>query len=147
MAVNDYLGFPTNLDGGHRVALVEAVLRLVPDVDGIYVFGSVARGRTHFGSDVDVALLLPPSRKLSPDELLSTMAELESLTHRTVDLSELNIGTQLVHAKEVVTTGTCLFARSRGRIRAFEMQVLSQYARYVEDRAPVEAAYTIDANG
>jgi hypothetical protein len=75
------------------------------------------------------------------------MAELESLTHRSVDLSELNTETQLVHAKEVVTTGTCLFARSQGRIRAFEMQVLSQYARFLEDRAPVEAAYTRDANG
>jgi hypothetical protein len=36
---------------------------------------------------------------------------------------------QLVHAKEVVTTGICLFARSQERIRAFEMQVLSEYAR------------------
>lgn len=143
----DSLGSLTDVDAGHREALVAAVRRRVPDVDGIYVFGSVARGRTRPGSDVDVALLLPPGRKLSPDELLATMAELESLTHRSVDLSELNTETQLVHAKEVVTTGTCLFARSQGRIRAFEMQVLSQYARFLEDRAPVEAAYTRDANG
>lgn len=135
-----------DLDGGHREALVEAVRRLVPDVDGIYVFGSVARGRTRPGSDVDVALLLPPGRKLSPDEFLATMAELEGLTHRTVDLSVLNTETQLVHAKEVVTTGACLFALSQGRIRAFEMQVLSQYARFLEDRAPVEAAYTLNAD-
>jgi predicted nucleotidyltransferase len=136
-----------DLDGGHREALVETVCRLVPDVDGIYVFGSVARGRTRPGSDVDVALLLPSGRKLTPDELLATASGLESLTHRTVDLSVLNTETQLVHAKEVVTTGTCLFARSPGRIRAFEMQVLSQYARFLEDRAPVEAAYALDSDG
>jgi len=78
---------------------------------------------------------------------LTRSAELECLTHRTADLSVLNTQTQLVHAKEVVTTGVCLFARSQERTRVFEMQVLSQYARFLEDRAPVEAAYTFDAHG
>jgi len=126
---------------------VEVVRRCVPDIDGIYLFGSVARGRTRPGSDVDVALLLPPGRKFSTAEFLATAGELESLTHRTVDLSVLDTQTQLVHAKEVVTTGICLFAQSEERIRAFEMQVLSQYARFLEDRAPVEAAYTLNADG
>jgi predicted nucleotidyltransferase len=145
--VADSLDPTTDLDPRLRKALVEVVRRLVPDVEGVYVFGSVARGQTRPGSDVDVALLLPPGRKLSPDELLATMSELEGLTHRTVDLSVLNTQTQLVHAKEVVTTGVCLFGRSQGRIRAFEMQVLSEYARFLEDRAPVETAYTLDADG
>ena len=136
-----------DFDAGHREALVEVVRRRLPEIDGIYLFGSVARGRTRPGSDVDVALLLPPGRKLSPEELLATMAELESLMHRTVDLSVLNTQTQLVHAKEVITTGVCLFARSQKRIRVFEMQVLSEYARFLEDRAPVEAAYTLNADG
>jgi predicted nucleotidyltransferase len=145
--VTDLPDSTSDLDAGLREALVEVVRRHVPDIDAIYLFGSVARGRTRPGSDVDVALLLPPGRKLSPDELLATMAELESLTHRTVDLSVLDTQTQLVHAKEVVTTGICLFARSQERIRVFEMQVLSQYARFLEDRAPVEAAYTLNADG
>jgi hypothetical protein len=54
---------------------------------------------------------------------LTRSAALEGLTHRTADLSVLNTQTQLVHAKEVVTTGVCIFARSQERIRAFEMQV------------------------
>jgi predicted nucleotidyltransferase len=134
-------------DAELRKGLVEVVRRGVPDIDAIYLFGSVATGRTRPGSDVDVALLLSPGRTLSPGGLLATMAELESLTHRTVDLSVLNTQTQLVHAKEVVTTGVCLFARSEDRIRAFEMQVLSEYARFLGDRAPVEAAYTQRADG
>jgi predicted nucleotidyltransferase len=145
--VTDLPDSTSDLDAGLREALVEVVRRRVPDIDAIYLFGSVARGRTRPGSDVDVALLLPPGRKLSPDELLATMSELEGLTHRAVDLSVLNTQTQLVHAKEVVTTGVCLFARSQERIRVFEMQVLSQYARFLEDRAPVEAAYTLNADG
>jgi predicted nucleotidyltransferase len=145
--VTDLPDFTADLDAELRKALVEVVRRGVPDIDAIYLFGSVARGRTRPGSDVDVALLLPPGQKLSPDEFLATMAELEGLTHMAVDLSVLNTQTQLVHAKEVVTTGVCLFARSQERIRVFEMQVLSQYARFLEDRAPVEAAYTLNADG
>ena len=135
------------LDAGLRKALVEAVCRRVPDTDAIYLFGSIARGRTRPGSDIDVALLLPPGRTLSPADFLATMAGLEAATHRTVDLSVLDTRTQLVHAKEVVTTGVCLFAKSEERIRSFEMQVLSEYARFLEDRAPVEAAYTLHADG
>jgi predicted nucleotidyltransferase len=134
------------LDAELRKALVEFVRRGVPDVDAIYLFGSVARGRTRPGSDVDVALLLPPGRTLPPGELLATMAELERVTHRTVDLSVLSTQTQLVHAKEVVTTGECLFGKSEERIRAFEMQVLSEYANFLEDRAPVEAAYSLSTD-
>ena len=117
------------------------------EIDAIYLFGSTARGRTRPGSDIDVALLLPPGRTLAPGELLATMAELGTVTHRAVDLSVLDIRTQLVHAKEVVTTGVCLFAKSEERIRSFEMQVLSEYARLLEDRAPVATAYTLHADG
>lgn len=145
--MTDVPGSAEGLDPGLRKGLVEVVRRGVPDVDAIYLFGSLARGRTRPGSDVDVALLLPPGRTLSPGQFLTTMAELESLAHRTVDLSVLSTQTQLVHAKEVITTGVCLFARSPERIRTFEMQVLSEYARFCEDRAPVEAAYTLDADG
>lgn len=139
--------FTADRDAELRKGLVEAVRRGVPDVDAIYLFGSMARGHVRPDSDVDVALLLPPGRTLLPSRFLATMTELESVTHRTVDLSVLDTQTQLVHAKEVITTGVCLFARSQERVRAFEMQVLSEYVRFREDRAPVEAAYAIDVNG
>lgn len=135
------------LDATLRKALVDVVRRSVPDVDAIYLFGSIARGRTRPGSDIDVALLLPLGRTLSPAELLATMAEIGAVTHRTADLSVLDTQAQVVHAKEVVTTGVCLFAKSEERIRSFEMQVLSEYARLLEDRAPVAAAYTLHADG
>ena len=145
--MTDAPNYTVDLDAGLREGLVEGVCRGVPDVDAIYLFGSAASGHTRADSDVDVALLLPPGRALSPGRFLALMTELESLAHRTVDLSVLDTQAQLVHAKEVVATGVCLFAKSPERVRAFEMQVLSEYARFREDRAPVEAAYTIDVDG
>ena len=51
----------------------------------VYIFGSVASGRTHEDSDVDLAVAgLPPER------FFSTMARLENLFDRSVDLVDLD---------------------------------------------------------
>jgi uncharacterized protein len=51
----------------------------------VYVFGSVAAGRAHEDSDVDLAVAgLPPER------FFATMARLENLFDRAVDLVDLD---------------------------------------------------------
>jgi predicted nucleotidyltransferase len=51
----------------------------------VYVFGSVAAGQSRQGSDVDLAVAgLPPER------FFSTMAKLENLFDRAVDLVDLD---------------------------------------------------------
>ena len=51
----------------------------------VYVFGSVVAGRAHEDSDVDLAVAgLPPER------FFSTMARLENLFDRSVDLVDLD---------------------------------------------------------
>ena len=51
----------------------------------VYVFGSVAAGRAHEGSDVDLAVAgLPPER------FFATMARLENLFDRSIDLVDLD---------------------------------------------------------
>jgi predicted nucleotidyltransferase len=51
----------------------------------VYVFGSVAAGRIQEGSDVDLAVAgLPPER------FFATMARLENLFDRSVDLVDLD---------------------------------------------------------
>jgi predicted nucleotidyltransferase len=51
----------------------------------VYVFGSVATGRAREGSDLDLAVAgLPPER------FFSTMARLENLFDRSVDLVDLD---------------------------------------------------------
>lgn len=51
----------------------------------VYVFGSAAAGRTHQGSDVDLAVA-----GLPPDRFFSTMARLENLFDCSVDLIDLD---------------------------------------------------------
>ncbi len=45
-----------------------------PGIEGIWLFGSVAEGRTHSSSDIDLAVA-----GLPPEELLTATAELDSL--------------------------------------------------------------------
>lgn len=51
----------------------------------VYVFGSVAAGRAHEGSDVDLAVA-----GLPPEHFFSTMARLENLFDRSIDLVDLD---------------------------------------------------------
>ncbi|MEA5415311.1 nucleotidyltransferase family protein [Synechococcus sp. BA-132 BA5] len=48
-----------------------------PGLDGIWLFGSVAEGRTHSSSDIDLAVA-----GLPPEALLAATAELDSLASR-----------------------------------------------------------------
>jgi predicted nucleotidyltransferase len=54
----------------------------------VYVFGSVATGRTHEGSDVDLAI-----SGLPPENFFATMARLEDLFEGNVDLVDLDDAT------------------------------------------------------
>jgi predicted nucleotidyltransferase len=51
----------------------------------VYVFGSVAAGRAHEGSDIDLAVA-----GLPPETFFATMARLADLLDRTVDLVDLD---------------------------------------------------------
>ncbi|HEX9944876.1 MAG TPA: nucleotidyltransferase domain-containing protein [Thermoanaerobaculia bacterium] len=54
----------------------------------VYVFGSMASGRTHEGSDVDLAVV-----GLPPESFFATMARLEDLFERSIDLVDLDDAT------------------------------------------------------
>lgn len=47
-----------------------------------------------------------------------------------------------MHAKEVVAEGLVLFAADEPSRLTFETEVLSAYARFCEERAPVMEAYS-----
>ena len=51
----------------------------------VYLFGSMAEGRAHEGSDVDLAVA-----GLPPEKFFATMARLADLFDRTVDLVDLD---------------------------------------------------------
>jgi len=108
----------------------EAVLTALPDCWAIYVYGSFARGDEWPRSDIDLAVLLPPGRKI--DDLLGLISEISTRTHRDVDLVDLRkIGNVLL--REVLEDGHALFVSKPDAVLAWEANAMSRYARYREE--------------
>lgn len=126
--------------------IVEHIRAIFPNLQAIYAYGSRVRGDQHPGSDIDLALLLPRRIEVSPLQIAQLQGDLESLAGFPVEISILALETQVVHCKEVVTSGHPVFVAAPGALEEFEMRVLSSYARLCEDRAPVMAAYSGGSN-
>jgi uncharacterized protein len=99
-----------------------------PDIVVAYLFGSVARGRAHKLSDLDVAVLFASEVGLDEtvERQLQLMGDLEQFADREVQVTVLNRATPLL-AYQVVKYGTLLFERSRAERVAFYVRTLSIY--------------------
>lgn len=102
-----------------------------------YLYGSVARGDDHAGSDVDVAVLFataPPPDLSGPSLRLAD--GLERALGRPVDLVILNSApADLVH--RVLRDGALVMDRDRSRRLRFEVQKRNDYF----DLEPVQRLY------
>jgi predicted nucleotidyltransferase len=103
----------------------DTVLRLLPSVEALYVFGSFARGTAGADSDLDLAVL--ESTPLAPLRRLEAQRELSVLLDRDVDLVDLGTAGSVLRS-EVVNGGMALFQRDPMRILDFEARVLGEYA-------------------
>ena len=117
------------------------IRRTVPDVLAVYLYGSRALGLERKDSDWDLALLFPRGHSLNPKVLLQLNAELSKIAGSPVEASSLNAEEFLVHAKEVVADGAVLFSSDEESRLEFETRVLSNYARFCEDRRPILESY------
>lgn len=101
-----------------------------PEVQIAYLFGSQATGRTTPLSDVDVAVLVDPSR-IPPSMPYGYKAEIGAdlirlLKTNQVDLVLLNQAPPfLLH--RVLNSGRCLFARNRQTRLRFEADAMGRY--------------------
>jgi uncharacterized protein len=65
----------------------ETILAALPEAWAVYVYGSFARREEWAGSDLDIAVLLPPDQRI-PD-LLELMSAVSERIHRNVDVVDL----------------------------------------------------------
>ena len=127
----------TDIDTQTVTEALREELASVGDVVAAYLYGSVARGQQHRGSDVDVALLLgedPPGtlQGLKLD-LAAKLGERLGLPVQIVLLNQAP--TDLVH--RVVRDGTLLVDRDPGRRIRFEVHSRNEYF----DLEPIRRLY------
>ena len=115
-------------------ALIEHIIKSVPDLIALYRFGSQAKGTARRDSDVDLAVLAhDPIPNLRRFELAQ---ELALQLHRDVDLVDLR-NASTVMRMQVLSTGTCLDTQDESARREFEMYAYSDYARLNEERREI----------
>lgn len=111
-----------------------ALLHQQDDVLGVYLFGSLARGRAAPRSDVDLAVLLtadhPPRRGL---ELQGTLRP--AVSPRRLDLVILNDAPPSL-AYRVIRDGTLLVGADRAEVAHHREEVVRRYL----DLAPLRRA-------
>ncbi len=108
----------------------DALLAALPDAWAIYVFGSFARDEPWPSSDLDVAVLLPPARRI--ENFLDIMSDVSSRVHRDVDIVDLR-GAGDVLRHEVLLEGRTLYVSAPDEVLAWEAGAMSRYARHREE--------------
>jgi predicted nucleotidyltransferase len=107
-----------------------ALLSDFPDAWAIYVFGSFSRGEEWPASDLDLAVLLPPGRRI--ENLLEVMARLSARVHRDVDIVDLSRAGDVLR-REVLSGGRTLHVSEPSQVLAWEATAMSRYARHREE--------------
>ncbi len=101
-----------------------------PDVAVAYLFGSVARGRAHSRSDVDVAVLFDDrlDHFQRAERFLEILGQIPSdLATREIDIRMLNDAAPVFLA-QVVGLGRLIYARSRKEEIEFRVHAMTAYA-------------------
>lgn len=111
-------------------AVRDSVLEALPDAVAIYVYGSIARGDEGPGSDVDVAVLLPPQRRI--DDPLGLMSAIAARVGRDVDVVDLRGASDTLRG-EVLREGRTVFAAYADAVLDWEASAMSRYARHREE--------------
>lgn len=104
-----------------------ALLKALPDVWAIYLYGSFARGDEFPGSDLDLAVLLAPREEVR--NKLDVVAAVCEASGRDVDLVDLR---QVGHVlqKEILVDGQPLYIDDADAVLEWEASALSDYAHH-----------------
>ncbi len=115
--------------------VIDLLLSEFPEIELIYLFGSMATGKIHSQSDLDIAFWNSSS---SVEELkcFATQEQLAALFSTDVDLVDMR-GASEVFCYEVVTTGRRIYTKDIERMHFIENRIWSDYLYLNEVRRDI----------
>lgn len=119
-------------------AVTEAIRHEFPDLQALYVFGSMNDGTARATSDVDLGVLLPHRRAQDAGSLAMSdlRFQVEAIVHREVDLINVRL-VSMVFRKEIIAGGTAVFVGDERAVAEFEMLTMSLYQKLNEERREI----------
>jgi len=124
------------VDHGKLLELAKCIQSEIPSVQGVYLFGSLAKGVEHAASDVDLALLA--SDPLPVLEVWSLAQRLAQYIGADVDLIDLRRANAVMRM-QIVAGGRRLLCVNEPVCEQFEDFVYADFARMNEERAAILA--------
>lgn len=114
--------------------IAEFLKKKIPELLGIYIYGSFAENRLTPDSDIDIAFLT--RKKISAVEKWKIQEELASLLDIDIDLVDLKDASVVLRA-EVVENGTRIYTKNEYECDNFEVTTYSMYADLNETRKDI----------
>lgn len=114
--------------------IIDVLLSDVPDIIGIYIFGSMGTSFEKESSDVDIAILL--KTQLSSETRWSIAQKMAIILNRDVDLIDLLQATT-VFSFQIISTGRRIYCNDKYACDFFEMLTYSRYLRLNEERKEI----------
>lgn len=120
--------------------IITKTLDAYPRVQAVYLFGSTVNGEQREGSDIDIAVLLPPEQARHVGSMLmgALQERLESALGRSADLINLR-EVSTVFQNEIIASGQRIHCVDPDAADEFEMLVLSLYQKLNAERAGILA--------
>nr|WKN34085.1 nucleotidyltransferase domain-containing protein [Tunicatimonas sp. TK19036] len=114
--------------------LTSLLQKALPQIQAIYLFGSIAQGQSTPESDVDIAILCP--ERLEPLHRWNLAQQLARELHRDVDLIDLQQASTVMRF-QVVSTSERIYTQDENKMAWWELQVYQLYLTLNDDRKPI----------
>lgn len=126
------------LAGAEIDTIIATLCGSVPDIEAIWLFGSAGDGTLKTDSDVDLAVLLAPGRRLAAHTARAIDAALGPALGRPIDLIDLRGAPDTLRVM-ATWQGRLLWARDAQIPALFETEAAERYQTWRLDVAEAEA--------
>lgn len=110
---------------GAMIEHLQKVVRTLPEIVAVYVFGSFAKGEVGKESDLDIAFIVENKKRTDEHKLYEAIRTVS--LPADLDMVVADSASSPLLLFEIVSTGKRIFARSEDEAIAFEAYVLKTY--------------------
>ncbi|HMQ46711.1 MAG TPA: nucleotidyltransferase domain-containing protein [Saprospiraceae bacterium] len=118
---------------------IEFLQSQIPELIGVYLFGSYADGSFHAESDVDLAYLTSKPEKHSATQIWEWRLQLTQILNRSVDLVDLQASATDFRFL-IVSLGKRIYTADVYQCDTFDMIAISMYQHFELERADLVKA-------